>query len=331
MRIYLHGAMFAVLLFSIPAVQARSAATDERIAPVPGTAFEARQIKDKLGRNITYYVSRPKNPAPLLLMIQGSGCVPVMNIQPGGAYSTLFNLLPFGNEGRFTVLSVEKPFAGVAPGQDPGTAQSCSADFNADFTAESWLEALRASLDDARRLPWVDKSRTVVFGISEGAVMGALLAGHDDRITDVISIGGSGTTQLFDFISLSYQRCFDVSTCLTDVDNQARAIAADPTSATSFAWGHSYKRWASFFRVDPAEELLRSRARFYLAFGTHDEAVPALSQEIAVAKLMAAGRDLTVRRVPNAGHNLMQSGAPDFGNLDKEFRAALSWASQARR
>lgn len=290
------------------------------------TPLEKRTIRDDIGRDVSYYISRPKgDSAPLLLMIQGSGCASIINPQPGGVYSTLFNLVPFAREGQFTVIAVEKPHSMDPAGKPSGSAQSCSAEFNEDFTAERWLIALKAALDDARRSPWVDRSRTLVVGISEGAVMAALLARQDSRVTDVVSIGGSGTTQLFDFVALAYRRCFDVSPCLSEIENHVREINASPSSSTRFAWGHPYKRWASFFRVDPGEELLRGRARVYLAFGTADESVPALSQEIIAAKLIAAARDITIRRVPNAGHALMRSGSADYADLDKELRAALGW------
>lgn len=297
---------------------------------VPGTTFERHVIKDGIGRDVTYYISRPKSgPAPLMLMIQGSGCVPVMIGQAGGTSSTLFNLLPFGMEGRFTVVAVEKPFSARSEGR-AGTGEACSAAFNDSFTAESWLLALQASLQDARKSPSVDQKRTLVFGGSEGAVMATMLAAKDASITDVIAIGGSGTTQLYDFIAQAYRTCFNVAPCLAEVENKVRAIAADPASSTLFAWGHPHKRWTSFFRVDPGDELLRSKARVYLAFGTADNAVPALSQEVAVAKLLGARRDVTVRRVPDADHSLRQQGAANLADLDRESRAALDWFWQSK-
>lgn len=322
-----HARAVSILALALGLLSAQtSASADAHPSHVAGTPFDRYEVEDSLGRRVVSYVSRPKESfAPLLLMIQGSGCVPVMNVQATGTYSTVFNLLPFANEGQFTVMAVEKPFSGVAPEQDPGTAASCSAKFNEDFTAERWLLALQVSLESARRLPWVDKRRSLVLGHSEGAVMAALLAGHDPQITDVVSIGGSGTTQLFDFIANAYRKCFDVSACIADIEQQLQAINANPSSSTQFSWGHPYKRWASFFRIDPSEELLRSRARVYIAFGTDDDSTPPLSEEIAVAKLKVAGRDVTVRRVLNANHMLTQSASPNFTDVDNEFRAATSW------
>lgn len=292
-------------------------------APPPKVPLETRHVTDRLGRTITFYVSHPKASAPILLMIQGSGCTRVLQTRSGSTYSTLFDLLPLAAEGRFTVVAVEKPFAPEHTAG--GTATDCGTVFNADFTAERWLVAIRAALDAARRLPWVDDRRTLVLGGSEGAVMAALLSARDARVTDAVVIGGSGTTQAYDFIVHAYQGCFDRVACLADVERTMKAINAAPDSVTDFAWGHPNRRWSSFFRVDPGDELVRSKARIYLAFGTADVNVPTLSEEVAVAKLLAAGRDVTVRRVPDADHSLMSPGRPDFTDLEREYRRALDW------
>lgn len=321
----------ALGLLSVPGATASDQEPRHGTA-VFGTPLERREIRDGLGRNITYYISRPKKAdAPILLMIQGSGCDRVVYERPSGSFSTLFNLLPFAQEGEFTVVAVEKPFSGTASGQSGGTAVSCSPEFNEDFTAERWLVALRSALNDARKAPWVDSRRTLAFGFSEGAVMADLLAGRDETITDVIAIAGSGTTQLFDFVALAYRRGFDTSVSLSEIERNVQAINANPDSSSEFAWGHPYKRWSSFFRIDPGDELVRSKARVYIAFGTADESVPPLSPELAIAKLRIAGRDVTVRRVPNAGHSLSDSARTNLRDMDREFRAALSWFWQRGR
>lgn len=293
---------------------------------VPGTPLERREVVDELGRKVTYYIAPPKqSPAPVMLMIQGSGCDKVINIQGNNAFSTLFNLVPFARDGQFSVVAVEKPFSGSNAGSPGGTAVSCTPEFNEDFTAERWLIALQAVLADARRASWVDSRRTLLFGFSEGAVMASLLAARDPAITDVISVSGSGTTQVFDFVARAYRLCFDASACLSEVERNVDAINANPQSATEFAWGHPYKRWTSFFRVDPGEELLRSKARIYMAFGTADDSVAPLSAELAIAKLRLARRDVTVRRVANGGHTLSDSTRTTFRDLDRELRTALDW------
>ena len=294
---------------------------------IAGTSFEHRIVRDGNARDVAYYLSRPKTAAaPIMLVIQRSGCTPVLNIKDGMVSSSIFNLEKFAKAGNFTVIAVEKPFSGA--GVSSGSAQGCSDAFNADFTAESWSSALRAALSDARKMAWVDHSRTLVFGTSEGAVMASVLAANDPTITDVVFISGSGTTQLFDFTAQAYGTCFDVSVCLADIERKVDAIKNDPNSSTKFAWGHPHKRWTSFFALDPGELLLRSKARVYIAIGTADEAVPALSQEVAAAKLLLGRRDVTIRRVPDGTHSLNRRGATNWDELDRELTTALEWFSR---
>ena len=311
------SALLSLLAISVPALASPGG------EPVAGTSLVRHQVQDRFGRTIVYYASVTKTQTPVLLMIQGSGCSTVIHDQGKTHYSTLFDLLPFAAEGKFTVVAVEKPYA--QPRANGGTATDCGAAFNRDFTAERWLVAIQAALTDVGRQPMVDKSRTLVLGVSEGAVMASLLAGRDPRITDAVVVSGSGTTQLFDFVAGAYEHCFDRSRCLAEIEQQAADITADPTSVTKFAWGHPYNRWSSFFAVDPADELSRSRARIYLAFGTADASVPALSEEVAVAKLLATGKRITIRRVPDANHSLIQPDSTDLSALDAEYRRALSW------
>lgn len=315
-------------LFGSPALAEPANLSAGAAMRVSGTPLFRSEIRDALGRTVIYYMNRPTTPRPILLMIQGSGCGTVIRTDGSQSYSTMFDLLPFAAEDRFTVMAVEKPHAIAAI--DGGTTEKCGDAFNRDFTADRWLTAIRAALDDARRQPWIDDRRTLVLGTSEGAVMASLLAGVDPHVTDVALVGGSGTSQLFDFIASAYARCFDRSLCLEDIERTLAAINHDPNSATSFAWGHPYKRWSSFFRVDPANALLGSKAHILIAFGTGDESVPPLSAEVAVAKLLGAGRDVTVDRLADAGHDLRTQDANDLSALDTEYRRILQWFTIAQ-
>jgi len=314
MRSILLGMALAALLVPRLAVAAD-------LGPLAGTPFNKHEITDNLGRTITYYISHPAKPAPLMLMIQGSGCAPVFIPAGAGVASTVFGAGPNATEGRFTVLVVDKPFSSERAGAQPGTATACDPRFNVDFTAERWLEALRAALTDARKLPWVDRSRTLVFGHSEGAVMAALVAGSEPSVTDVIWLAGSGTTQLFDQFAQTYDTCVDRAACFAELEAEVKAINAKPDSATDFAWGHPFKRWSSFYRVSPVDELLKSKARVYVGDGTADRSVSVMSLELVAAKLLSAGHDVTIRRVPGADHGL---NGPE-STTAKEYQRALDW------
>ena len=308
--------LLALLLWSM----ARSAHGGEGVA-LPPTNFELHHVTDEFGRSLTYYLSRPSHPSPLMLMIQGSGCGEALRRVDRGVVIGVAGMLEFARSDDVAVLVVEKPFAGETPGVHQGAARDCSDAFNADFTAERWLVALRAAMADARRQPWIDPRRTLVWGHSEGAVMAALVAGQDPSVTDVVWIAGAATTQLFDQFAQAYDTCFDRSACLAKTERLARAVLAKPDSATDFAWGHPFKRWASFYRVSPVDELLKSRARVYLADGTLDRSVSVMSLELMAARLISADHDVTVRRVANADHALNGPAS----TTDGEYRRAMAW------
>lgn len=127
--------LFLILWLSALSGVPQSSTARERsagLASVPGTPFERREVADLLGRKVTYYISQPKGGlAPILLMLQGSGCARVINEQRGSSFSTVFNLVPFAQDGQFTVVAVEKPYAGMgSPGGSAGTARQCSTEFN---------------------------------------------------------------------------------------------------------------------------------------------------------------------------------------------------------
>ena len=78
------------------------------------------------------------------------------------------------------------------------------------------------------------------------------------------------------------------------------------------------------FAQAPGENLVQSKARVWLASGMRDDSVPVLSTEVAYARLRALGRDVTFRRVPRAGHNLMPEGGT-FADVQKEYDAIMAW------
>lgn len=294
------------------------------------TEFKQFKVAQANGPEVDYYLSKTARPAPLILFIQGSGCAPVFHgFDTGKRYSNIFNYIPWGMEGKYAVMVVNKPYAALTPPAKLDGALSCSRQFNDYFSLDNWVRDLRAALAHARRQPWVDQRRMLVLGTSEGATVAAALAAVDDGVTDVALVGASGPTQLYDFVVAAYKAPgtdAEVAARLDQLDATRKQIFARPDSVTDFAWGHTFKRWSSFFRVSSTANLQQSRARIYLASGMQDTAVPILSTESMAAQLQAAGRDITMRRVPNGGHGLVPDGAPP----DEEYARILAWYEQAK-
>jgi dipeptidyl aminopeptidase/acylaminoacyl peptidase len=284
------------------------------------------KVTQRDGPTVEYFLSKPKQRAPLVLFIEGSGCRPAF--VPGKRMSFVFNFVPMAQEGKYAVMVANKPFSPAEPpaGQ-PGVATACPDAFNNYFTLVHWVRDLRLVLDHALQQPWVDPQHVLVMGTSEGAAVAAALAEADPRVRNVAMLGGSGTTQYYDFVVAAYRNGHndpEIKQQLDELDATRQQILAKPDSVQDIAWGHPYKRWSGFFRASPAQQLLRSSARVYIVSGMQDVNVPILSAEVLGAELMAAGHDVTMRRVPNADHGLM---TPDGGwqQRDAEYRRILDW------
>ncbi len=282
---------------------------------------------------VRYYLSKPAQQAPLVLLIQGSGCVPnFMGLGAPALDSTIPAWMYLANQGRYAVMAVDKPYQSDAPQQGPwGSAIGCAGEFNQHFSYDTWLATLKRALRHALSRPEVDARHVLVIGVSEGAQMAAGLAHDIAEIQHVALIGGSGPTQLFDFaadIHRSSDSDEEKRKRLQELDDNVSAIRADPASTSKFFMGHPYLRWSSFFAQSAADRLAQTRARVYLASGMQDTSVPILSAEVLYAQLRAQGRDVRFRRIPQAGHGLVLDSKPvEEKRKDQraEYDAIMAW------
>lgn len=278
---------------------------------------------------VRYYLSKPAQKAPLVLYIQGSGCVPnFVGLGTAKPYSTLYSWLPLAQQGRYAVMAVDKPYQPNGLQNGPyGSAIGCGDAFNDHFSYETWLATLTQAVRHALQRPEVDARRVLVIGQSEGAPMAAGLARALPEVTDVVLLGANGPTQLYDFAASIYrsQDSDEVKLLrLRELDATFDAIRADPKSTRKLAWGHPYLRWSSFFAQSTLENLAHSKARVYLASGMQDNSVPIVSTEVLYAQLRAQGRDVSFSRVPMAGHSLVPEGRP-MSEGQKEYDAFMAW------
>jgi predicted esterase len=308
-------------------------------APAPAVQDEVLNFKTLTMSRVTlqepgqppvrYYLSKPARKAPLVLFIQGSGCIPPFSgLDTPNRTSSLYSWLPLAHQGRYAVMAVDKPYQSDEPqGGGPGQATGCAGAFNQHFSYDSWLATLKQAVRHALKRPEVDATRVLVFGMSEGGPMAAGLAREIPEVTHVVLGASNGPTQLYDFAVKIY-RSPDADEVklvrLQELDATLNAISADPKNTSKFVWGHTYLRWSSFFAQSPVDNLAHSKARIYLVSGMQDSMVPILSTEMMYAQLRAQGRDVTFRRLPLAAHNLVPEGR-DITESQKEYDAFMAW------
>jgi acetyl esterase/lipase len=153
------------------------------------------------------------------------------------------------------------------------------------------------------------------------------------QVTHAASLAGCGVTQLYDLMELSREGNFYQHAGATPGAREAalirdwKRVLADPDSWERDFLGHPHRRWATFLRSSPMEELSRTKSRVFLAQGTADTAVSVHSFDVAVAHLLAHGRDVTWRRVEGADHSFNRGGGgPGAANGWKEIWVeVLNW------
>lgn len=299
-----------------------------------GIPFDRFHATDRFGRTITYYLStnvKPGVSAPLAVWIQGSGGNSLFSKTPDGRTAGgLQNLLLQRLGDRARVLIVEKP--GVAyldNPQPPGSSQGCSDEFKREHTLERFGAALDAALDHVLARADIDRSAILAVGHSEGAVMAAKLAALDPRVTHVACLSGNGPTQLFDLAQIvrttTQGTPEEREHAVEEVYQTWAEICADPDSATKTAWGHPYRRWSSFLRESPLDNLLATKARVYLAYGTADQAVPVESNDVLRAELTRKQRDLTVDRRVGEDHGYSREGQSFIEGFNTVLSSVVRW------
>jgi pimeloyl-ACP methyl ester carboxylesterase len=287
-----------------------------------GVPFDRYTTKDSLGRAITFYLSVPpaKEPSarrPVVLFIPGSGCQSVFQ-KRGGRVSGGYHTVLFQEaKGRARILVVEKPGVKYLDTQPAGVSleKSASKEFLKEHTLPRWAEANAAALRAVWTLPGVDATRTLVVGHSEGGIVAARVAAELSRVTHVASLAGGGPTQLFDFVSNAARprpddKSGDAGRRVQDVFDAWAKIQKAPASITQFWLGHPYRRWSSFLKHSVMEELLRAKARIYVAGGTRDAVIPVAAHDMLVAELRARGRVVTADRLEGADHGFLTEAMP---------------------
>ncbi|MCO4781950.1 MAG: prolyl oligopeptidase family serine peptidase [Candidatus Cloacimonetes bacterium] len=286
-------------------------------------SFKRFQVIDSLRRKITYYVSAPtKSTLPLVALVTGSGCVSHFrkkaNGSIGGGYQ---NVLKGVVSGRAHVMVVEKPYVEFLDfNTSPGSAKNCSINFNESHTLENWSQALKASIEDAMALPFVNKSRVLLIGHSEGAISVSMVASMLPEITHVATLSGSGPSQLFDFVAMASS-----PEEVQHIYKTYEAIQEDPLSSIKFWRGHPFIRWSSFFSFSTIELLEKTRAKLYMVHGENDQAVPVSSFDALVVDLKRKKRPFSFLRIPEANHSLNKPKQSSPEGMRNVFKMISQW------
>lgn len=288
---------------------------------LPRQPYDIYRGRDPLGRELQIYLSESARTArlPLVVYVQGSSASSHFvrhgdRIRGATGHSSIADAFA----GRAHVLLIEKPGVELF---DDGRAPSDR--FREEHTLERWCTALTSAIRGARELPHVATDRLLVIGHSEGGLVAAKLAADLPEVTHVAVLAGGGGVQLFDLLLLARRGTFFRHVSETDAAareayllSEWSRVMAEPDRADRLFFGHSYRRWSSFHRTSPAQELRQTSAAIFIAQGERDEAVARESFDLLRAELLATGRAHEARLVAGADHSFQiaeSEGPPPDG------------------
>lgn len=329
--------MFGVLL--LLSVSGCTASSYTR-AHLEGTPFECHQESN--GRVRFYLAPSPEGPHPLLLVIQGSGCesVFVSRANPDGSRSAAAtaaqDIIQSIASQQFCVMIVEKPGviseANSASETAPGSASGCSEEFRARHSLPAWTQRLSLAIDAALTSPHVNPAAGIrVLGLSEGAIAAARLAHDRTDISHIAFISGFGCDQWSDMLVVAARNALaagsDIDAALSATQLGLQQVAADPLNHNATFEDQTYLYWSTFGRACPAQDLASSNADVFVAVGTADEQVDANGIEAICAARIAAGKQVTMKRIIGGSHILNTPTTKPFENLLNVFHEAVKWMS----
>ena len=282
------------------------------------------------------YVSTEGRPAdtlrtlPLVVYLQGSGHGPIYS-GPPDRLSHVLMLKPTDFPG-YHVAVVGKPDAPFWALQRGDATPA----YHRALTLGRRVADASAVIDALAAQPWVDGSRVVVVGHSEGAQVAPVLAVANGHVTHVAALAASGLSQAVDFVvdvrrrvragELSFE---EGEARIAALHDQVRRIEAAPTAADSLWRGHSYRRWSSFFEP-PLDAFLSLDVPIFVAVGVDDEASPVESADVLpVAFLLAGKENLTYRAWPT-DHRFQQalSSGERVDRRPEVVGALLAWLGE---
>jgi dienelactone hydrolase len=303
-----------------------------------GTAFERWDVGERSVGSVRYYLAPASaGPRPLLVVVQGSGCGPLFSPdQDNGGHAMRATagqdiVQQLGADG-FVVMVVEKPgVASESPEPDDlGTAGGCSDEFRRAHSLPSWTRRLSLAVDAAKRDPRVASDAPVrLLGLSEGAIAVARLASERSDVSHVAFISGFGCDQWRDVLVVARRQAeaagADPVEAVAEAEAGLRRVAADPSNTEAVFDGQTHLYWSTFGRACPADDLARSGADVFVAYGTADEQVDAEGVEAIPAARIAAGKSVTVRRVIGGTHVLNTPSTRPFENLVGVLKDVVGW------
>ena len=302
-------------------------------APRPPEAFGYRRLVVMFGRDSVQVLLLLKpgeetRKKPLLLWEQGSLPTPLVLYDERGAYAVFpFHPKKVLESCHLAIISKPGlPLTFDVTGQNPnaiGQRQPppyyCARNY-----LDYYLRRDEAVLRFLKKQPWVEASRVVIGGHSQGTAVVAHLAAVPGLVSRAVYLSGNPLGRIMSMLALDRQAADTADVAGTF--RRWQQVVADPTRADCQG---DDPRNTYGFAASEMPVLLRTRVPVFVGFGTLDRGV-AGDDYLRLETIRQHRTNFTFREYPGREHNFfgVKNGQPDYDDFywDQVGEDFLRWA-----
>ena len=279
-------------------------------------------LKDKSLGEINFYVTKNgiEESKPLLILLDGSGHLPIyLLLKNDDGKSQIKGTIPFKyNElsKNYHVVLISKPGTPFLDSIQVNTYEQYSENYkpSKEYTEKLSLEwrvnSSSKIIDYLSKEVEIKESEIIAIGYSEGGQLVPKLALENGKVTKIINIVGGGLNQFYDFITAerlnSQKGIITADQAQIKIDSlnlKFKDIYNNPNETNKFWLGHTYKRWASFCKDIPIENMQKLEIPILIIASGNDENSPISGLDYVNLEFIRKNKtNLTYKVYPNCDH-----------------------------
>jgi len=299
-------------------------------------------IQEKLIVNndtITYYLKKPKGtPENLVVFIQGTDANPIFSYSIKDNKTSYYRWFADDYkhlDSTYTYAVIPKP------GMD-GLYKEGKVIIPKSYYEKNYLDyrvkQIDLSINHIFENHLTNPKKIIVYGHSEGAVIGATLANVNKKITHLGFWSGNVLNNFYEF-SL-FNRIESLKGKLTNekahqnvmgILEWYKLVIKNPNSTKIDHFGFTNKRWATYEKA-PIEYLTQLNIPIYALFATEDESTPIETAYLLPIKFIQKRKEnLTFEVCMNCDHSYNEKTEnEEKSNWNEQFTKFIEWTNKKK-
>lgn len=290
------------------------------------------------GDTITYYLKNYKSkPSNLVIFIQGTDANPIFSYKKDK--DTTNYIRWFGDDYKnldstYTYAIIPKPgMEGVLEDGNILVPQEYYEKNYLDYRTKQ----INASINHIIENHLTKPKKIIIYGHSEGAVIGATVATINEKITHLGFWSGNVLNNFYEFSLFNRIEALKGNTTDKEAHQSImrilewyNSVIQKPNSTEIDHFGFTNKRWATYEKA-PIDYLMELTIPIYALFGTTDESTPIETAYLLPVKFIENRKEnLTFEVCIGCDHSYKEKTREGVkSNWDEQFTKFIEWTNES--